>query len=52
MHVSKSVVRDLWLVLHRDLRHTARVRALADFLVEMLHRERVTLRGEPERPRG
>lgn len=46
--VSKGVVRGLWLVLHRDLRHTARVRALADFLVEALHRERAVLRGGPE----
>jgi DNA-binding transcriptional LysR family regulator len=27
------VVRGLWLVLHRDLRHAARIRALADWLV-------------------
>ena len=46
--VSKGVVRGLWLVLHRDLRHTARVRALADFLSETLHRERAVLRGGPE----
>ncbi|MCY1080195.1 LysR family transcriptional regulator [Archangium lansingense] len=45
--VSKGVVRSLWLVLHRDLRHTARVRALADFLGETLHRERGALRGGP-----
>jgi DNA-binding transcriptional LysR family regulator len=44
---SKGVVRGLWLVLHRDLRHTVRVRALAEFLVEALHRERARLRGEP-----
>jgi DNA-binding transcriptional LysR family regulator len=49
--VSKGVVRGLWLVLHRDLRHTARVRALADFLGETLHRERAVLRGGPE-PKG
>ncbi len=28
--------RDLWLVVHRDLRQAPAVRAVADFLVEVL----------------
>jgi DNA-binding transcriptional LysR family regulator len=42
---SKGVVRGLWLVLHRDLRHVPRVRALADFLTEVLGQEQPLLRG-------
>ena len=42
---SKGVVRGLWLVLHRDLRHVPRVRALVDFLAELLQREQPLLRG-------
>jgi DNA-binding transcriptional LysR family regulator len=30
------VSRDLWLVLHRDLQHSARIRAVADFLFERI----------------
>jgi len=32
----KVVSRDLWLVVHRDLQHTARIRACADFLFDAL----------------
>jgi DNA-binding transcriptional LysR family regulator len=28
----KAVMRDLWLVVHKDLQHSARVRACADFI--------------------
>lgn len=42
---SQGVVRSLWLVLHRDLRHVPRVRALADFLTELLGQEQPLLRG-------
>jgi len=35
----------LWLVVHRDLRATPRVRAVLDFLVAACQRERVSLRG-------
>ncbi len=30
-------VRDLWLVLHRDLAATPRIRAVAEFVAELLH---------------
>ncbi|PTL82818.1 LysR family transcriptional regulator [Vitiosangium sp. GDMCC 1.1324] len=43
--VSEGVVRGLWLVLHRDLRQTARVRALTEFLTQLLRREHARLRG-------
>lgn len=36
---SKVVVRTLWLVLHKDMRRTARLRILADHLVSKLGRE-------------
>lgn len=32
------VTRELWLVLHRDLRHTPRVRAVADYLADAIRR--------------
>jgi DNA-binding transcriptional LysR family regulator len=35
----------LWLTVHRDLRTTPRVRAVLDFLVDQLQREKVALRG-------
>jgi DNA-binding transcriptional LysR family regulator len=31
-----TLTMDLWLVLHKDMRHTARVRACADFIAEAL----------------
>jgi DNA-binding transcriptional LysR family regulator len=33
---SETIVQDLWLVMHRDMRHAARIRACADFIVEEL----------------
>jgi len=42
---SKGVVRGLWLVLHQDLRHVPRVRALADFLTDLLQGQQPLLRG-------
>lgn len=47
---SEVVMRAVWLVLHRDLQHAARVRACADFLVEALVARGSDLRGE-KRPR-
>lgn len=35
----------LWLLTHRDLRRTARIRAFADFLAEALRRQRALLEG-------
>jgi DNA-binding transcriptional LysR family regulator len=39
--------QDVWLVIHQDVRRTARVRALAEFLVEIFKRAGQRLRGEP-----
>lgn len=42
---SKVVMRELWLVLHRDLRHSARIRALTDFLTEETRTHAALLEG-------
>lgn len=39
--------RAIWLVVHRDLQHAARVRAVSGFLSEVLAREAPLLRGDP-----
>jgi len=45
--VSKPVLtHDVWLVVHPDLRATARVRAVYDFLLELMSAEQGMLRGE------
>jgi DNA-binding transcriptional LysR family regulator len=36
----------IWLVVHEDLRHAARIRACADFLADGLRRQSKRLRGE------
>jgi DNA-binding transcriptional LysR family regulator len=41
-----SLRRDIWLVVHQDLQHNARVRATLHFLAELIHRERPLLSGE------
>jgi DNA-binding transcriptional LysR family regulator len=41
-----SLRRDIWLVVHQDLQHNARVRATLHFLAEVLHQERALLSGE------
>lgn len=38
--------RDIWLVVHPDLQHNARVRATLHFLTELIQRERPLLSGE------
>jgi DNA-binding transcriptional LysR family regulator len=38
--------RSIWLLLHDDLRRTARVRAFVDFMAEHLLKDRAALRGE------
>jgi DNA-binding transcriptional LysR family regulator len=43
---------DLWIAVHRDLQHAARVRALIDFLVELGEREAAVLTGRPAKGRG
>jgi len=37
--------RDVWLLIHRDLRKVPRVRAVADYLVEIFRRDRRLLEG-------
>jgi DNA-binding transcriptional LysR family regulator len=44
--------QDLWLVMHRDSRHVARVRAVAEFLVREMRRASPQLRGRPIRRRS
>jgi hypothetical protein len=41
-----SLRRDIWLVVHPDLQHNARVRATLHFLTELIQRERPLLSGE------
>jgi DNA-binding transcriptional LysR family regulator len=43
----RPVVRNLWLVLHRDLQHSARIRACADFLVEAIAARAHEIAGMP-----
>jgi DNA-binding transcriptional LysR family regulator len=38
---------DITLVVHPDLARAARVRAVMDFIIEIVKRERRLLRGEP-----
>jgi DNA-binding transcriptional LysR family regulator len=38
--------RDIWLVVHPDLQQSARVRAVLDFLSELIQRDRPLLAGE------
>ena len=40
---------DLWMVLHRDLRHVARIRVVAEFLARELRAAANRLAGRPER---
>jgi DNA-binding transcriptional LysR family regulator len=39
--------RDITIVVHPDLARAARVRAVMDFIIEVVQRERRVLRGEP-----
>jgi DNA-binding transcriptional LysR family regulator len=40
-------VRDVWLVVHEDVRRSPRVRVVMDMLIEILARERDLLEGAP-----
>lgn len=42
---SKVVRRELWLVLHKDLRHSARIRALSEFLLQETRKHSAVLAG-------
>ena len=44
-----QVGQELWLVLHRDLQHNARIRACADFLAEAIVAMQPRLSGVPRR---
>jgi DNA-binding transcriptional LysR family regulator len=46
-----SINSELWLVLHRDLRHVARVRALAEFFGREMRHEASRLLGRPPKVR-
>ena len=41
------VIREFWLVVHSDLRHTARLRAMTDFLTREVRDERALFLPEP-----
>jgi DNA-binding transcriptional LysR family regulator len=43
----ESYVSELWLVMHRDLRHAARIRVVADFFVREIARAAPRLLGQP-----
>jgi DNA-binding transcriptional LysR family regulator len=43
---SKCVVHPLWLVVHQDMRHAARIRAISDFLAEGIRAQARRLRGQ------
>jgi DNA-binding transcriptional LysR family regulator len=45
------VMRDLWLVMHKDLQHSARIRACADFLYEEIAKRAHELEGSRRRTR-
>lgn len=40
-----SIKRDLWLSVHEDLRHMARVKAVRDFIKELIERDQAFLDG-------
>ena len=42
---AEQYAQDLWLVLHRDLRHVARVRVVCEFLAEEMRAAAARLRG-------
>jgi DNA-binding transcriptional LysR family regulator len=44
-------VKELWLVLHKDLRGAARIRAIVDFLVEAHAKQRLLLAGSAKAAR-
>src|SRR5262245_7511182 len=48
--VLKDVAADQWLLVHRDLRDLARVRAVIDALVRLFQEERGALEGRLSRP--
>jgi DNA-binding transcriptional LysR family regulator len=45
----EGLTNDLWIAVHRDLQHAARVRALIDFLVELGQRDAAVLTGRRQK---
>lgn len=45
LDLPKEATNDLWLLMHPDLRNTARVRVVKDFIAEALERDRDRLAG-------
>jgi DNA-binding transcriptional LysR family regulator len=43
---SDPVLRDLWLIVHRDLQRVARVRAVLDFVADIIEENRSMLAGD------
>lgn len=41
----ESIEQEIWLVIHRDLRKSGKVRIVADFLTDLVHRKSSVLRG-------
>lgn len=44
----KEFASELWILIHPDLRGTARVRAFMDFMTEAIEQERDIIEGKPE----
>jgi DNA-binding transcriptional LysR family regulator len=42
-----ELTNDLWIAVHRDLQHAARVRAVIDFVADVTKRDAAILRGRP-----
>jgi DNA-binding transcriptional LysR family regulator len=42
---SKCIVHPIWLVIHEDMRHAARIRAISDFLADEMRKQARRLRG-------
>lgn len=45
MAIGPEVATDLWLLVHPDLRHSARIRAFMSFVVEAVRQRRAELEG-------
>lgn len=43
-----TVTREVWLLVHQELRHTARVRAVCDWLIALWQEDRASFAGGPE----
>jgi DNA-binding transcriptional LysR family regulator len=48
----EAFAEDVWLVMHRDLRHVARIRVVTEFFSRELRKETPRLMGQPRRVTG